>query len=233
MKRTRKTKIFLSIAAVVAVIACVCVFTPQKNAEEPPAVIEVGKNTDYIDIDVTCHSVEEWFEHSDLVVRGKSAGPVDVFPLIADGMPIQFQKLKVDKVYKGDCGDELTYIIPGGEVHLREFVESAAKNGISGDIVLSPLRNIDSFKEMYPDLNVVYRCREDFAFVPEENQEYLMFLGWVPLSNVSGAYMPYDAMHGRESTTASIRKINEDGLVLNPYTQNYETIFFMEEHETE
>lgn len=227
MKKRSKLIIGLSLILVfVAVIAIVAVVSKMQNQ---PIVIKVG-NSNGVSDDRIQLTIEECFERSDLVVRGKYRGVVDGFPIIFDGKPLQFQELEVEEVYKGDCGDTLVYANVGGEVNVRDYVEAAAREGVLAEKVGPPLLTLDYLREDYPDLNVVYRCDDDFPFVPELDQEYLLLLRWQPFGDVRGAYYPLNAFWGKECILG-MRKINEDGLVLNPYTNNYETVYFMQENE--
>ena len=221
MKKRRKILLAISL---VLVLAAVVVAVLQSRKTEP-AVIEVGDDFGVHD-DWRPLTNEECFDRADLVVRGNYKGLVEGFPFILDGRPLQFCKLQVEEVYKGDCGDTLIFLNAGGEVNVKDYVKAAKREGVLGEKVGPPLLYLDYLKEDYPDLNVIYRWKDEFTFVPEEGQEYLVFLNWFEYGNVRGAYTPMNALYGKQQMVG-VRKINEDGQVQNPYSYRYETLDFM------
>ena len=220
----KKRRIWIIAISLVLGLAAVAAAVVQSRKTEP-AVIEVGDNFGVHD-DWRPLTNEECFERADLVVRGRYQGLVDGFPFILDGRPVQFCKLQVEEIYKGDCGDSLVFLNAGGEVNVKDYVKAAKREGIVAEKVGPPLLYLEYLKEEYPDLNVVYRWKDEFTFVPEQGQEYLVFLGWFEYGNVTGAYAPMNALYGKRQTVG-IRKINEDGQVQNPYSYRYETLDFM------
>ena len=225
MKKRSKILIIISL---VLVLAAVVVAILQSEKTEP-VVIEVGNSDDDF-LDRTQLTTEECFERADLVVRGTYRGVVEGFPLILDGKPMQFQELAVEEIYKGTCDDTLVYVNVGGEVNVKDYVKAAKKEGVSAEKVGPPLLYLDYLKEDYPDLNVIYRWKDEFTFVPEEGQEYLVFLNWFEYGNVRGAYTPMNALYGKRQMLG-MRKVNADGDVQNPYSYRYEALDFMQKQE--
>lgn len=220
MKKRSKTLIAISL-----VLALAVVIAAMQSEKTEPVVIEVGDDLGVHD-DWRTVTNEECFERAELVVRGKYEGLVNGFPFIIDGRPVQFFKFQVEEIYKGACSDTLILLNAGGEVNVKDYVIAAEREGILGEKVGPPLSVIDLFREDYPDLNVVYRWKDESTFVPEQNQEYLVFLNWFDFSDIRGMYAPMNALYGKRQMVG-VRKINEDGQVQNPYSYRYETLDFM------
>ena len=220
MKKRRKILIAISLVLVLAVV-----IAAMQSEKTEPVVIEVGDDLGVHD-DWRTVTNGECFERAELVVRGKYEGLVNGFPFIIDGRPVQFFKFQVEEIYKGACSDTLILLNAGGEVNVKDYVKAAKREGIVAEKVGPPLLYLDYLKEDYPDLNVVYRWKDEFTFVPEEGQEYLVFLKWFEYGNVTGAYAPMNALYGKQQAVG-MRKINEDGQVQNPYSYRYETLDFM------
>lgn len=223
----KKGIIILSVVAALAA-AVFCLSRGEQELDNPPVVIEINENSIGV-LDMKNTTIEDTFEYADLVVRGKYRGVVKGVPIIFDGKPLQFQELEVEKVYKGKCGDSLVYANLGGEVNLREYVKSAKREGILGQKVGPPLSVLDYFQEKYPGLNVLYRCDDDFPFVPDYDQEYLVFLKWASFGNFSGAYLPSGCLWGKKYTTG-FRKISQSSTI-DQGDLNFETERFLWAHD--
>ncbi len=157
-----------------------------------------------------------------LVVKGKLTGATDGPRFIESGMPFVPEGLHVTEVYKGDCqpGDDIEFAHVGSEVSLYEMLRDAEEIGIKNAAYNQLGSNYPKgFKSWELKQDVIYRlsaATEKKYALPTDNEEYVFFLHF---------FQPFQCYAiGVSEPKHYIRKVNERGQVLNPFTENYETI---------
>lgn len=187
---------------------------PTGSVKAPPEVRVVGMGKR----DLSYSDPESFLEHCVLAVRGTFLGDTDGTPILMDGVPAKYGLLDVETIYKGSCDETLTFLYPGGEVLLSDVIKACEEDGRSlREMNINSVLS-DSIKSTDPEANVLLRCADtEDRLKLEEGQEYLVFLG---------KFRDYD--YSVLSDRWGMRPINEQGLVYNPETQNYDTVDFLE-----
>lgn len=160
---------------------------------------------------------------SKLIVKGKFAGEADGPQFVESILPFVTEGFHVTEVYKGDCepGDDIKFVRVGGEVSLYKMLREAEKLGIE-NAAYEQIGGCD-----YPKGLKSWQLKRDVIFkldataktkyaLPSDGEEYVLFLSFSPEWNTY--------FLGARSQNYHIRKINEQGQILNPFTDNYETI---------
>lgn len=160
---------------------------------------------------------------SKLIVKGKFAGEADGPQFVESILPFVTEGFHVTEVYKGDCepGDDIKFVRVGGEVSLYKMlreaeklgIENAAYEQIGGCDYPKGLKSWDLKRDVIFKLDATAKTK--YA-LPSDGGEYILFLSFSPEWNTY--------FLGARSQNYHIRKINERGQLLNPFTENYETI---------
>lgn len=158
---------------------------------------------------------------SSLIVRGSFTGETDGPSLIYMGIPLVSEGLHVTEVYKGDCqpGDDIEFLRIGEKVSLYKMLQDAEKRGIEDtahdqlDGFPRGLKSWDLKQDSIFILNATDKAR--YA-LPSNGEEYILFLTPFPNWDINCL--------GARTQKYCVRKINEEGQVLNPFTEEYETI---------
>lgn len=156
-----------------------------------------------------------------LVVQGTFTGETDGPQFIESGMPFVSEGFHVTKVYKGDCqpGDDIEFAHIGGEVSLYKMLRDAEKLGIKNAAYNQIGGYPKGLKSWELEQDVIYKLNSEakkaFA-LPSGKEEYVLFLK--PYSAFNCYYLSLS------EPKYCARKVNERGQILNPFTDNYETI---------
>lgn len=158
---------------------------------------------------------------SKLIVKGTFTGETDGPQFIESGMPFVSEGFHVTEVYKGDCqpGDDIEFAHIGGEVSLYKMLRNAEKLGIKNAAYNQIGGYPKGLKSWELERDEIYKLNEDVEAqyaLPSDKEEYVLFLS--PYLNWNTYFLGVGAQN------YCIRKINERGQILNPFTDNYETI---------
>lgn len=156
---------------------------------------------------------------SKLVVRGTFTGETDGPKFLDACIPFSCEGFHVTEVYKGDCkpGDDIAFARIGGEVSLYQMLKDAEKLGIE-DAAYSRNAGFQKGLKSYDlEKNSIYKLASEAKKKYElpKSEEYVLFLYRDTM---------WDCYSVGITQAYRIRKVNERGQILNPFTENYEMI---------
>lgn len=162
-----------------------------------------------------------WIAGADLIVQGTFTGKTNGPQFIESGLPFVPEGVHVTKVYKGDCkpGDNIEFAHPGGEVSLYQMLKDAEKLGIKNaayNQIGGYPKGLKSWELKQDEIYKMNPSAEARYALPSDKEEYVLILR---------LYTPFNCYCiGVSGPKYYIRKVNERGQLLNPFTENYETI---------
>lgn len=156
-----------------------------------------------------------------LVVQGTFTGETDGPQFIESGMPFVSEGFHVTEVYKGDCqpGDDIEFAHIGGEVSLYKMLRDAEKLGIKNAAYNQIGGYPKGLKSWELERDEIYKLNADVEkqyALPSGKEEYILFLK--PYSAFNCYYLSLS------EPKYCARRVNDLGQILNPFTDNYETI---------
>ena len=178
------------------------------NGIDPSMICLVSSETDY------------FIATSTLVVRGTFTGETDGPKFLNLYRPFSCEGFHVTEVYKGDCkaGDDIAFAHMGGEVSFYQMLKDAEERGIEKRAHLRMAGFSEDIKSYDLEHDTIYRLTPSAKArhaLPHSGEEYVLFLSWDP---------NWECYAMGLTEEYHIRKVNSDGQVLNPFTEEYETI---------